>query len=62
MTYILKKMGSGLLVSKPGRNKSYTNRVEHAQRFDTKAEADSDKCGNEVSIELMDYLSVKGII
>lgn len=40
-------------VAKPGRAKSYTNTLTHAQLFSTKEEADRHRCpGNEMVVEV----------
>lgn len=51
--YALKRTTDGLFVAKPGREKSYTNRIEHAQTFDTIEEARANSCQeNEYPVEV----------
>ncbi len=42
--YVLKKVRKNLFVSKPGREKSYTSKLEYAQKFNTKEEAIQGSC------------------
>lgn len=39
-------------VSKPGSKNSYTDKLELAQKFGSKEEAEKHKCGNEIIIEV----------
>ena len=51
--YLLKKSGTNLFVSKPGRAKSYTNSIKHAKKFETRKEAISYSCiENELPVEV----------
>jgi len=45
--YIIKKHHGGLMVANPGRKSSYTNSLKHAQKFETKEQAEKNACGNE---------------
>ena len=39
-------------VAKPGSKKSYTSKIENAQQFKTREEAEENKRGNEVVVSL----------
>ena len=48
--YVLKRNEDGAYVSKPGSNHSYTTRLENAQIFNTKEQAEGSACGNEHAV------------
>ena len=52
MRYIIKRE-DGAYVARPGERHSYTYKLQHARRFDTRELAESERCGNErvLSIE-----------
>ena len=56
--YAIKNNKTGLYVSKPGRGKSYTNRIEYAQLFRTLEDAKKDCCGNEYLVEVSSYIHI----
>ena len=45
--YIICRTEDGKMVSKPGSEKSYTESLLQAQRFETKEAAEKNCCGNE---------------
>lgn len=50
--YALRRMEDGLFVSKPGSERSYTNRLERAQKFKTAEEARAAACENEYVVDV----------
>ena len=54
--YVIKKINTNLYVSFPGRENSYTNKLEYAQKFDCYEKALANCCGNEIVIDLNDIL------
>lgn len=54
--YVIKK--GALYVAKPGGAKSYTDKLECAEVFNTSKEAAKSKCGNEyvAKVELWSYV------
>jgi len=52
MSYLIKRLSDGAYVSRPQVWTSYTRRLEDARRFSTHKEAERDRCGNEVVVEL----------
>lgn len=59
MAYIIKRTDQGGgYVAKPGSAKSYTHNLEHARKFDTREQAEADRCkGNEVVLNLEQVLN-----
>ena len=56
MKYVLKRHEDDKYVAKPGSEKSYTRSLQAAQKFDSKEQADAQKCGNESAIPLDNLL------
>ena len=54
--YVLKRNGDVAYVSKPGNHNSYTTRLENAQVFDTKEQAEGSACGNEHAVSVNSIL------
>lgn len=53
-------LNHGRFVAKPGRKSSYCRRIEDAQTFKTREEAERNKCGNE-SIQDLNAV-IRGIL
>ena len=43
---------AGKMVAKPGRKNSYTDKLQGANIYNTKVEAEKDACGNEYAKEI----------
>ena len=54
MAYLLKRTDRcGGFVAKSGRPSSYTNNLRNARKFDTREEAEANRCvGNEIVLDL----------
>lgn len=50
MKYVLKR-DDGKYVTPPGSNWAYTTLLQNARVFDTREEAEREKCGNERIVE-----------
>lgn len=50
--YVVINSDTGKYVSRPGSARSYTTRLENARIFDTREQAERDKCGNEYIVPL----------
>jgi len=57
--YVIKK--GQYFVSKPGSRYSYTTRLKRAHVFDTREQAEKNKCGNEVVVSVRDELLGIGV-
>lgn len=53
MQYVIRRTDqSGGYVAQPGSQSSYTQKLEHARRFETKEAADRECCENEITLSL----------
>jgi hypothetical protein len=51
MKYVLKR-DDGKFVARPGSEHSYTDKLQRARTFDTRDEAERDRCSNEILLTL----------
>lgn len=54
--YVLIRNEDGKYVAPPGREHSYTSKLEKARIFPTKDAAEADKCGNERAVPVSSLL------
>lgn len=47
MSYVLKNMDTGKWVTLAGLAHSYTSKLQHARKFESRDEANRNRCGNE---------------
>jgi hypothetical protein len=59
MTYILQNIETGRYVAPPGSDKSYTRDVLKARKFQTRAAAQNDACGNERVLDFYQAIDVE---
>lgn len=52
--YVIKK--GTLYLSKPGSKYTYADRIEHAQKFQSKEDAERNKCDNEHIAYVLDEI------
>ncbi len=50
--YVIKRNSDGRYVAAPGSLHSYTKKLEDAQAFSTRGEANRNKCGNETVVPI----------
>jgi len=48
--------GDGMFVARSGSEHSYTNKLQNARLFKTRAEAEKDCCGNERVCPVTDFM------
>lgn len=52
MSYVIQRIEDNKYVTRPGSRASYTAKLEDARVFETIAQAERDKCGNEYITEV----------
>jgi hypothetical protein len=52
MSYVIKRTDDGKFVATAGSVHSYTNKLQNARTYNTYADANRDRCGNEVILTL----------
>lgn len=50
MSYVLVRTSDGAFVARPGSASSYTLALQKAETFQSKEQAERNKCGNEVAV------------
>lgn len=56
MIYVLRRDEDGAYVAPPGRRRSYTKALRQARTFNTRADAEGQRCGNERVVPVRELL------
>lgn len=56
MAYVIQRNEDGKYVAPPGREHSYTNKLQNARVFNAREDAERERCGNETIVPVAQAL------